>query len=198
MTGLCPRDGHAVTSLPDGRPASRSGTVFWITGLSGAGKTTVAAALSVLLDEAGRPHVRLDGDALRPLFAEADRYDRPSRLALARRYSGLCKLIADQGLDVVCSTISLFGEVHRWNRANLRHYVEVFLDVDAETLRRRDSKGLYGGAVAEVAGVDLAVELPESPDLTVRNDGQEPPRRIAEAILAAGRRGDAAIRGAAG
>jgi len=191
-----------VTSLHDGCPASRSGTVYWITGLSGAGKTTVAAALSALLDEVGRAHVRLDGDAMRPIFAEADRYDRQSRLALARRYSGLCKLIADQGLDVVCSTISLFGEIHRWNRANLRHYVEVFLDVDAETRHRRDSKGLYGrvrdGAVTDVAGVDLAVELPESPDLTVCNDGREPPRRIAEAILAAGRRGDAVVPGAAG
>ncbi len=165
------------------------GTVFWITGLSGAGKSTVAAALSIALSEANRTHVHLDGDAMRQIFSDMNRHDRDSRIALARRYAGLCKLISDQGHDVICSTISLFHEIHDWNRANLPHYVEVFLDVDHDTLRNRDPKGIYrgarSGAVKDVAGLDLAVEFPKSPDLTFRNDGRDTPERLARMILAA-------------
>lgn len=165
------------------------GTVYWITGLSGAGKTTIGDAVSVLLKQAGRPTVRLDGDALRQVFGEADRHDRQSRLSLAQRYAGLCRLFSEQGLDVVCSTISLFREVHHWNRENIRHYVEVFLDVDADILRRRDPKGIYrragDGTIRDVAGLDLAVELPEAPDLTIRNDGGTSPEQVARRILAA-------------
>jgi adenylylsulfate kinase len=165
------------------------GTVFWITGLSGAGKSTVAAALRVELAAAGRSHVHLDGDALRAVFADMNRHDRASRIALARRYAGLCKLISDQGHDVVCSTISLFHEIHDWNRANLARYLEVFLDVDHETLRSRDPKGIYrgarSGAIKDVAGLDLAVEFPKAPDLTLRNDGRESPEQLARTILAA-------------
>lgn len=178
-----------TAGIPPGGDAIEPGTVFWITGLSGAGKTTVAAALSAALTDAGRAHVRLDGDAMRRVFGDLDRHDRDSRLALAHRYAGLCRLISEQGLDVVCSTISLFHAVHAWNRANLARYLEVFLDVDLDTLRRRDPKGIYrsagAGDLKDVAGLDLAVEYPMAPHLTVRNDGNEPPERIARAILAA-------------
>lgn len=173
-------------------PTKPPGTVYWITGLSGSGKTTIADALSSILGELGSTPVRLDGDALRQVFSDIDRHDRQSRLSLAHRYSGLCRLLSDQGLDVICSTISLFKEIHDWNRANMPRYVEVFLDVDGDTLRRRDTKGIYRraqtGEIRDVAGLDLAVDVPEAPDLIIRNDGREEPRRVAQTILDAARR----------
>ncbi len=106
---------------------------------------------------------------------------------LSRRYAGLCRLISRQGLDVVCSTISLFHDIHRWNRDNIETYVEVFLDVDRSVLAARDPKGIYrragAGELDNVAGLDLAVELPTAPDLTVHNDGRQAPEQVARAIL---------------
>ena len=91
------------------------------------------------------------------------------------RNARLCKLLSDQGTDVVCATISLFHEVHRWNRANIPLYHEIYLRVPAEELHRRDVKGIYRtarqGVLTDVVGLDVTAEVPESPDLVIDNHG---------------------------
>ena len=149
------------------------GAVIWITGLSGAGKSTLAAEVTARLRATGQAVVMLDGDELREVFGAASlisgRHDREARLALAMRYAQLCKVIAQQGLAVVIATISLFKEVHTWNRAHLPRYFEVFLDVPLHELRSRDPKGIYrrfdAGQIENVAGLDLPFDAPESPDV---------------------------------
>lgn len=148
------------------------GAVYWITGLSGAGKTTLAVRLVELLRARGLPVVFLDGDELREVFgavaANPQNHGREGRLALAMQYAHLCRVIAAQGLTVVISTISLFREVHAWNRAHLPGYFEIYLKVPVEELRRRDPKGIYrrydAGEIGNVAGLDLMIDEPESPD----------------------------------
>jgi adenylylsulfate kinase-like enzyme len=149
--------------------------VIWITGLSGAGKSTLSRELFARLRAAGEPTVMLDGDELREVFgavaATADNHGREGRLALAMQYAHLCRLLAGQGLVVVIATISLFREVHAWNRVHLPGYFEVYLKVPLEELRRRDPKGIYrsfdAGEVAHVAGLDLPIDEPEAADWVV-------------------------------
>lgn len=145
------------------------GRVFWVTGLSGAGKTTFCHALVAALRQAGRPVVMFDGDELRAVMDATAAHTRTERLALARRYARLCRTVASQGVDVAIATISLFGEVHAWNRENLPGYVEVFLDVPLEELARRDPKGIYqqgrAGRQDNIAGLDFAVDFPTAPHL---------------------------------
>jgi adenylylsulfate kinase-like enzyme len=105
------------------------GRVIWITGLSGAGKSTLAHEVEGKLRHAGKAVVMLDGDELRAVFgaaeANVENHGREGRLALAKKYSHLCLILASQGLTVVIATISLFRELHSWNRANLPGYFEV-------------------------------------------------------------------------
>jgi adenylylsulfate kinase len=145
-------------------------SVAWITGLSGSGKTTLARRVVAHLREGGRPVAHLDGDDLRAAIDDRHaRYDLAGRRINAWRISRLAQLLERQGLVVVVSTVSLFHEIHRWNRRHLPGYVEIFLDVDLAVLIRRDPKGIYAGA-PRVMGMDLVPETPEVPDLVLRND----------------------------
>ena len=101
--------------------------VFWLTGLSGAGKTTIGKLLYQKLKAQKDNVVFLDGDQLRQVFGDDLGYTPDQRLKSAMRNARLCKLLADQGIDVVCCTISMFDRVRDWNRANIPGYVEVYV-----------------------------------------------------------------------
>lgn len=149
--------------------------MIWITGLSGAGKSTLAREVVARLKNSGVQTVLLDGDELRAVFGnsafDGAKLDRAGRMELALQYGKLCRLLAQQGLTVVIATISMFHEVHAWNRRNLPRYFEAYLQVPVEELRRRDPKGIYkrfeAGEVDHVAGMDLPVDEPLTPDWMV-------------------------------
>jgi adenylylsulfate kinase-like enzyme len=147
------------------------GKVFWITGLSGAGKSTLAVELTRFLRTAGEAVVMLDGDELREAMGALKAHTRPERLQLASRYAHLCHMVASQGVDVVIATISLFREVHEWNRANMPGYVEIYLQVPLTELKRRDPKQIYAraarGELKDVAGLDFAVDEPQAPNVRI-------------------------------
>lgn len=153
----------------------KRGTVMWITGLSGAGKSTLMKEVAARLRAQGENVLMLDGDELRDVFgaaaANANNHGHEGRLTLAMQYAHLCRVIASQGLTVVIATISLFREVHDWNRANLPGYFEVYLQVPLDELRRRDPKGIYrrfdAGELANVAGLDLPIDEPKAADWVV-------------------------------
>ena len=143
-----------------------SAKCYWITGLSGTGKTTLSTFLVENLRSSGRQVIHLDGDELRTVFASFA-YTKKERLELGFKYSRLCKLLTDQGFDVVIGVIGLFKELHSWNRHNIANYIEIFIDTPLAELKKRDSKGLYSGAKLNVAGLDLKVDLPTSPDINI-------------------------------
>lgn len=97
-------------------------------------------------------------------------YSKEERLERACRYCTLCKLLTDQGINVIICTIAMFDEIRNWNRENVENYVEVFLDVDMEVLKARNRKGLYSKINDKVAGVDFEVEFPKSPDIIIKNN----------------------------
>ena len=171
------------------------GQVIWITGLSGAGKTTVAAALDQCLRERGLIPILLDGDILRNLFKSTDEigktYNREARIKLALKYAHLCKTLSSQGFTVIIATISMYNETYAWNRTNLPNYFEIYLKVPLKELRRRDPKKIYqrydAGDLSDVAGLDLAVDEPLEPhvilDFETHPSFYDSPTNIAEYLM---------------
>ena len=164
------------------------GVVVWITGLSGAGKSVIAQRVFELVKPRNMNTVLLDGDHLRAMMGDDLQYSRDDRLVNAYRIARLCRLLSEQGIHVICSTMSLFRECHDWNRQNIRRYFEVYLRVPFDVLVQRDPKGLYArarrGEISGVVGVDLPFEEPLCSDLQI--DNAEPRTEfgdIAETIL---------------
>lgn len=147
--------------------------VFWIIGLAGAGKTTIAKALYSDLKAKDHSTVLLDGDAIREIMDGDLGFSLEDRRKNGWRICRMCHYLDKQGINVVCATLSQFHEQQAWNRENLSDYYEVFVDVDMEVLIHRDQKGLYSGAlagrVANVVGVDMPFPPPELPDLIIKN-----------------------------
>ena len=164
------------------------GRVYWITGLSGSGKSTLCSLLVDELRERGHSVIMLDGDVLREVMDMQRGHGRDVRLALAMRYSRLCRLLSSQGVDVAIATISMFREVHVWNRENIPRYVEIYLKVPLTELERRDPKGIYrraeAGELTDVAGIDLAVDEPQNPDVEVDYAPGAEPRDILSTVMA--------------
>lgn len=148
--------------------------MIWITGLSGSGKTTLGRKVFAFVRKAHLNSVFLDGDALREIFQLKGAYSARERLRIAALYANLCKFLSDQGIHVVCSTISLFHKIRAWNRRNIRRYHEIYMKVDLPTLRRKNPKNIYARAAKKklknVYGVDLAFEEPKRPDMIILND----------------------------
>lgn len=152
------------------------GTVYWITGLSGAGKTTIGKLLYEKIRVEHANTVFLDGDVLRKVFGDDLGYSKEDRRKCAMRYSRLCAMLQEQGMNVICCTISMFDSVREWNREHICNYKEIYVKASMETLLVRDQKGLYSGVTEEkqkeVVGVHMEIEEPKNPDLVLYNDGQ--------------------------
>jgi bifunctional enzyme CysN/CysC len=159
--------------------------VVWLTGLPGAGKTTVARALERELFGLGCSTMLLDGDALRHGLTGDLGFTPDDRRENVRRVGEVARLFFEQGSIVLCSLVSPFRADRDRARALFPAdaFFEVHVDCDVDECRRRDPKGLYAraerGEVPQVTGVSAPYEAPEHPELTVRTD-----RESAEATVA--------------
>ena len=163
--------------------------VIWITGLSGAGKTTLGQALWRLLQPGCGGVILLDGDAVRAAFGHDLGYREADRMTQIKRMQRLAKLLSDQGIVVLVAALYSHPELLTWNRKNLGEYFEVYLKASPATLARRDPKGLYrevaAGQRTDFVGADIPWHAPTEPDWVIEAENAPGPEECARQILAA-------------
>ena len=101
------------------------GILFWITGLSGSGKTSIAKKIHKEIVKNYGPTIILSGDDLREIF-KIKSYDKKDRYKLAKQYSLFCKTIVDQKVNLIFATISLFHDIQKNNKLKIENYMEIF------------------------------------------------------------------------
>lgn len=163
------------------------GAVIWMTGLSGAGKSTIANALEVALHGLGVRTYLLDGDNLRLGLNRDLGFSDADRVENVRRIAEVARLMLDAGMVVICAAISPFERERQAARERIGagRFIEVFVDTPLALCEARDPKGLYGkaraGQIANFTGIDSPYEAPARPD--VRIDGAGTHAKAAAAHL---------------
>lgn len=159
--------------------------VIWLIGMSGAGKTTIGREVYELVKASLPNTVFVDGDEVRDIFRHdnEDAYTVEGRRLNSERVSALCCWLDRQGINVVCSMLSIFEDHRQANRAAFSRYFEVYVEATLDELMTRDYKNLYRAAGAgqqrNVVGVDIPFPLPANPDMVIRNGNPPVDSRLA-------------------
>lgn len=150
------------------------GFTLWFTGLSGAGKSTIANRLVDRLRDMGRYVELLDGDEIRKNLSSGLGFSKADRDANIRRIAFVAKLLSRNGVVAITAAISPYRELRDEARRDIRNFVEVFVDCPLEVCEERDVKGLYKrartGEIAHFTGISDPYETPIAPEVTVHTD----------------------------
>ncbi|MCS7275669.1 MAG: adenylyl-sulfate kinase [Dehalococcoidia bacterium] len=173
--------------------SERQGYVVWLTGLSGAGKTTIAEALAERLRAVGQRVEVLDGDVVRQHFSKGLGFSREDRLENIRRVAYVAHLLARNGVAVIVALISPYREGREYARSLIGDFLEVYVKCPIEVLVQRDVKGLYAkalrGEVANFTGISDPYEEPLAPDLVLETDRESLEESVARLWSALAQRG---------
>ncbi|MCK6577078.1 MAG: bifunctional sulfate adenylyltransferase/adenylylsulfate kinase [Anaerolineae bacterium] len=169
-------------------PRHRQGVCLWFTGLSGAGKSTIAEVLTVMLLEYGRQSTVLDGDVVRTHLSKGLGFSKEDRDTNIRRIGFVAAEIVRHGGAAICAAISPY----RSTRADVRnmmgegHFVEIFVDTPLEVCEQRDIKGMYAkarrGEIKNFTGIDDPYESPDNAEIVLDTVTHSPEQNAQQII----------------
>jgi adenylylsulfate kinase len=166
-----------------------NGFTLWFTGLSGAGKSTIAEIVGARLDDGGRKVEYLDGDVVRTHLSKGLGFSKEDRDTNIERIGWVASRLTRHGAAVLVSAISPYEETRQKARelvGEFGPFIEVYVEASVEKCAERDVKGLYekafAGEIKEFTGVSDPYEAPSSPELVV-NTEEDSPEQSAKRVL---------------
>ena len=150
------------------------GFVIWFTGLSGAGKSTIAAELEREFQKRYLNYEILDGDVVRTHLSKGLGFSKADRDTNIRRIGWVAHTLAKHGCITICAAISPYRDIRDEVRKDTARFVEVFVDAPLAVCEQRDVKGLYkkarAGEIKEFTGISDPYEAPLRPEVTCHTD----------------------------
>jgi len=149
-----------------------SGFTVWLTGLSGAGKSTIAQALAAQLEQRGQSTEVIDGDVIRTTLSKGLGFSREDRDTNIARIALICALLTKHGVATISAAISPYAGARKLAREQIGNFIEVYVHCPLHVVKARDVKGLYEkaerGEIQSFTGVSDPYEAPENPEVIVR------------------------------
>ena len=152
----------------------KSGTTLWMTGFSGAGKTTIANALAEILIRRGEKVEIMDGDIVRTNLSKGLGFSKEDRETNLMRIGFVCRLLSRNGVIAIAAAISPYDYIRKNLRKEDENFIEVFVNAPIEKCIKRDEKGVYkkalAGEIKQFTGIDDPYEAPEDEEIEVHTD----------------------------
>jgi adenylyl-sulfate kinase len=177
----------------NGQSSTPKGFTVWLTGMSGAGKTTIGLKLAHELERRGRTVDVLDGDEIRKVLSKGLGFSREDRDANVNRIAFVASLLVRHGSAVISGAISPYADARDNARGRIGAFVEVYVQCSLQELIRRDTKGLYmralSGELKRFTGISDPYEAPVSPEVTVDTEHESVDECVAKIFAALEGRG---------
>lgn len=170
-----------VNDIVSPKHSVSKGSVIWITGYSGSGKTTIGRKVEYALRTKDYPTVFLDGDDLRGIFGHKWGFTKKERIELAKIYFRFCSHLSSQGIVVVLSAVCMYREIFNWSKQNVTNLVDIYLSVpeDVRFSRDAETKKLF----KSLKKINPSYDIPENPSLVIENYGDVTPNDSTKKIV---------------
>ena len=161
----------------------KKGILFWITGLSGSGKTTFGKAIHKDIQKLYGPTLMISGDNIRKIFYLKG-HTKEDRLKILKSYCRFAKFITNQNINLIFAVVGMFNEPRKWNRKNISNYIEIYIKSNLKEIIKLKKKRIYHKKnIQDIVGVDIKPEFPKKPNITIINSFDKPKTKIAVQII---------------
>ena len=161
----------------------KKGILFWITGLSGSGKTTFGKAIHKDIQKLYGPTLMISGDNIRKIFYLKG-YTKKDRLKILKSYCKFAEIITNQNINLIFAVVGMFNEPRKWNRKNISNYIEIYIKSNLKEIIKLKKKRIYHKKnIQDIVGVDIKPEFPKKPNITIINSFDKPKTKIAVQII---------------
>jgi len=158
------------------------GILFWITGLSGAGKTSLAKRVSKKIKSKYGPTISISGNEFRKIF-DLNKFTKKEREKNYIKYLRFAKFVTDQNINIIFDLIGLYHKARLWNRKNIENYVEIYIKTDIQKIIKFNKKKIYKNDKKNIIGLSIKAEYPKNPNIIIENYFDRPIKKLSEELI---------------
>ena len=161
----------------------KKGILFWVTGLSGSGKTTISKKMQNDIQKIYGPTLLISGDDIREIFDFKD-YSAAKRLTLVMKYCKFAKCITNQNVNLIFAVVGMMDKIRNWNKKNITNYLEIYIKSDLKKIIKFKKKKIYHEkGVGDIVGLSIKPEFPRNPDIIVNNNLKTDIKSLAKQLI---------------